>query len=151
MGTCQTVACQAVLLCLNAERPACGQVAGVLLCVSALHSSCCLIALLLLLPFMLCSEGVVHGDLKAANVMLATGGPDPEGLWGTFGRRLTAKVADFGLAVSLGPSETHASLTARVSRPLHECACADIGFANLLVTLRAAALIFCGELVACMC
>lgn len=57
----------------------------------------------------------MHGDLKAANVMLAGGAPDEEGLWGRFGRRLIAKVADFGLAVPLGPSETHASLTARVS------------------------------------
>jgi serine/threonine protein kinase len=70
----------------------------------------------------LCSEGVVHGDLKAANVMLATGGADPEGIWTiTIGRRLVAKVADFGLAVSLGPSETHASLTARVG-----CGCESL-------------------------
>lgn len=61
------------------------------------------------------SEGVVHGDLKAANVMLAAGGADPDGLWAaTIGRPLIAKVADFGLAVSLPESDSHATLTARV-------------------------------------
>lgn len=61
----------------------------------------------------------MHGDLKAANVMLASGGADPGGLWAeACGRRLIAKVADFGLAVPLGPTETHASLTAR-GTPTH--------------------------------
>jgi serine/threonine protein kinase len=56
----------------------------------------------------------VHGDLKAANVLLATAGAEPDSAWGqALGRRLVAKVADFGLAVPLGPTQTHASLTAR--------------------------------------
>jgi serine/threonine protein kinase len=61
---------------------------------------------------------VVHGDLKAGNVLLTSGGADPDGLWLKLTgsrRRLVAKVADFGLSTVLGPTDTHASLTARVS------------------------------------
>lgn len=62
------------------------------------------------------SEGIVHADLKAANVMLTNTGEDLGGVWavGPGGRRLTAKVADFGLALPLDPSDTHATLSARV-------------------------------------
>jgi serine/threonine protein kinase len=58
----------------------------------------------------------VHGDLKAANVLLTRGGEDVGGLWGhTLGYRVTAKVADFGLALQLDPKDTHATMAARVS------------------------------------
>lgn len=68
------------------------------------------------------SEGIVHGDLKAGNVMLISSGNN--GADGTRvyslaeGRRFTAKVADFGLAMPLGPKDTHATLMARVSSAL---------------------------------
>jgi serine/threonine protein kinase len=59
--------------------------------------------------------GVVHGDLKAANVLLTRGGEDVEGLWAAnLGYRVTAKVADFGLALQLDPKDTHATMAARV-------------------------------------
>lgn len=69
------------------------------------------------------SEGIVHGDLKAGNVMLTSsssgsvGGLPSVRMWasGTGDRTLTAKVADFGLALPLGPRDTHATLLARVS------------------------------------
>jgi serine/threonine protein kinase len=65
---------------------------------------------------MLFCTGVVHGDLKAANVLLTRGGEDPGGLWArNLGYRVTAKVADFGLALSLDPKDTHATMAARVS------------------------------------
>ncbi|KAF8060546.1 RPL6 [Scenedesmus sp. PABB004] len=65
------------------------------------------------------SEGVVHGDLKAGNVMLTKGGDDPGGVWAaTVGYRVTAKVADFGLALPLGPADTHATMAAR-GTPTH--------------------------------
>lgn len=36
-----------------------------------------------------CCAGVIHGDLKAANVMLTQGGDDQEGVWApTFGHRV---------------------------------------------------------------
>lgn len=44
---------------------------------------------------------VLHSDLKAANVMLKTSGSE--------GRGIVAKVADFGLSVSLNPTQTHCS------------------------------------------
>jgi serine/threonine protein kinase len=69
------------------------------------------------------SEGIVHGDLKAGNVMLTSssvgslGSPPSISMWASSGQRpLTAKVADFGLALPLGPADTHATLLARVSR-----------------------------------
>jgi serine/threonine protein kinase len=62
---------------------------------------------------------VVHGDLKAANVLLTRGGEDVGGLWAqSLGYRVTAKVADFGLALSLDPKDTHATMAARVSADL---------------------------------
>ena len=45
---------------------------------------------------------VLHGDLKATNVMLKSSGGDS-------GRGVVAKVADFGLSVRLDASATHAS------------------------------------------
>lgn len=67
------------------------------------------------LPPPLCA-GVVHGDLKAANVLLTRGGEDVGGVWAaTLGYKVTAKVADFGLALSLDPNDTHATMAARVS------------------------------------
>ncbi|KAG2431465.1 hypothetical protein HXX76_009480 [Chlamydomonas incerta] len=45
---------------------------------------------------------VLHGDLKATNVMLKSSGGD-------VGRGVVAKVADFGLSVRLDASATHAS------------------------------------------
>jgi serine/threonine protein kinase len=58
---------------------------------------------------------VVHGDLKAANVLLTHGGEDVGGLWArNLGYRVTAKVADFGLALSLDPKDTHATMAARM-------------------------------------
>lgn len=56
------------------------------------------------------SEGIVHGDLKASNVML-TSSSDPS-------RPLKAKVADFGLSFPLPPSDTHATMAAR-GTPTH--------------------------------
>lgn len=71
-----------------------------------------------------------HGDLKAGNVLLTAGsitspgqrgGSDEEQqraaeVWAQAGSLpLTAKVADFGLAMPLGPSDTHATMLARVS------------------------------------
>lgn len=62
------------------------------------------------------SEGVVHGDLKAANVLLSKSGDDRGSAWtATIGYRVIAKVADFGLAMPLGPNDTHATMPARVS------------------------------------
>jgi serine/threonine protein kinase len=71
---------------------------------------------LLLLLCCPCSEGIVHADLKAANVMLTNGGANAGGVWGAASNvlRMTAKVADFGLALPLDPSDTHATLSARV-------------------------------------
>jgi serine/threonine protein kinase len=68
-------------------------------------------------------EGIVHGDLKAGNVMLTSsssssggaGGLPSVRMWSAAGEKaLTAKVADFGLALPLGPTDTHATLLARV-------------------------------------
>eukprot|EP00775_Hariotina_reticulata_P007113 gene7113-7327_t len=65
------------------------------------------------------SEGVVHGDLKAGNVMLTKDGDDPDGVWTVqVGFKVTAKVADFGLAFPLDPNDTHATLSAR-GTPTH--------------------------------
>eukprot|EP00775_Hariotina_reticulata_P008079 gene8079-8273_t len=65
------------------------------------------------------SEGIVHGDLKAGNVMLTKGGQDPGRVWAaTVGYKVTAKVADFGLALPLDPQDTHATMAAR-GTPTH--------------------------------
>ena len=62
------------------------------------------------------SEGVVHGDLKAANVLLTKTGDEPGSAWQPIvGHRVTARVADFGLAMPLDPNDTHATMAARVS------------------------------------
>jgi serine/threonine protein kinase len=50
------------------------------------------------------AAGVVHGDLKSGNVLLT----------GSSTGRLSAKVADFGLALCLDPHDTHATMAARV-------------------------------------
>jgi serine/threonine protein kinase len=82
-------------------------------------------------------EGIVHGDLKAGNVMLTSSssgsvaGLPAVRMWasGTGDRTLTAKVADFGLALPLGPRDTHATLLARVGgccgcrRLMQACSC----------------------------
>jgi serine/threonine protein kinase len=71
-------------------------------------------------------EGIVHGDLKAGNVMLTSSSSSSSGTGGLLSVRmwsasspgdkaLTAKVADFGLALPLGLTDTHATLLARVS------------------------------------
>jgi serine/threonine protein kinase len=85
-------------------------------------------AALPLLHMLFCSEGIVHADLKAANVMLTSGGDNANGTWcaAVGGRRMTAKVADFGLALPLDPSDTHATLSARVGNVLQTmpwCTC----------------------------
>ena len=64
-------------------------------------------------------QGIVHGDIKSANVLLTGGGAEGLGhgavpQW----RDVTAKVADFGLALLLGPTDTHATHKSRVSRGL---------------------------------
>jgi serine/threonine protein kinase len=69
-----------------------------------------------------------HGDLKAGNVLL-TANPTPGSstscsgqfarsveVWAASGSQpLSAKVADFGMAMPLGPQDTHATMLARVS------------------------------------
>ena len=88
-------------------------------------------------PLLLHPPGPPAGDLKAGNVMLtggageapstavsltAGGAAGSAGALGVFGpggaRRLTAKVADFGLALPLAPADTHATLAAR-GTPTH--------------------------------
>ncbi|KAL6748814.1 kinase-like domain-containing protein, partial [Haematococcus lacustris] len=44
-------------------------------------------------------HGVLHSDIKARNVLLRGSG-------GSVGRGVTAKIADFGLAVKLPPGES---------------------------------------------
>ncbi|KAG2500502.1 hypothetical protein HYH03_001280 [Edaphochlamys debaryana] len=48
------------------------------------------------------SENIVHGDLKARNILLKSGGTGD-------GRNYTSKVADFGLSLRIDPTETHVS------------------------------------------
>jgi serine/threonine protein kinase len=69
------------------------------------------------------SEHLLHGDLKASNVLLKRTAPRlpvaPEaagaasrsqtGQLAGLGLGLMAKVADFGLSLTLGPAETHVS------------------------------------------
>eukprot|EP00878_Enallax_costatus_P015326 GHUV01016052.1.p1 GENE.GHUV01016052.1~~GHUV01016052.1.p1 ORF type:complete len:281 (+),score=98.67 GHUV01016052.1:286-1128(+) len=70
------------------------------------------------------SEHLLHGDLKASNVLIKRTAPrlpvSPEQLAGGAGRGkagqlvglglgLMAKVADFGLSLTLGPADTHVS------------------------------------------
>ena len=47
------------------------------------------------------SLNVLHSDLKARNVLLATAGGD--------GRGVVAKVGDFGLSLKMDHTETHIS------------------------------------------
>ena len=67
-----------------------------------------------------------HGDLKAGNVLLTAnpspcandGCSDPSAgsaeVWIAAGSQpLSAKVADFGMAMPLGPKDTHATMLAR--------------------------------------
>ncbi len=46
-------------------------------------------------------HNIVHSDLKARNVLLRSDGQDPRGF--------TAKVADFGLSLTIDPNSTHIS------------------------------------------
>ncbi|MEW5313558.1 MAG: hypothetical protein WDW38_005116 [Sanguina aurantia] len=50
------------------------------------------------------AEGILHGDLKASNVLLKSGGSSEED-----SRGFTAKVADFGLSMRMDPHKTHMS------------------------------------------
>jgi serine/threonine protein kinase len=75
-----------------------------------------------------------HGDLKAGNVLLTAASITNAGqhcccdehdeqsaaeVWAQAGSLpLIAKVADFGLAMPLGPTDTHATMLARVSQHL---------------------------------
>jgi serine/threonine protein kinase len=75
-----------------------------------------------------------HGDLKAGNVLLTAGSianavqncccdehdeQSAAEVWVQAGSLpLTAKVADFGLAMPLGPTDTHVTMLARVSERL---------------------------------
>jgi hypothetical protein len=46
-------------------------------------------------------ENIIHGDLKARNILLKTSATDARGF--------TAKVADFGLSMQVDPNDTHVS------------------------------------------
>jgi serine/threonine protein kinase len=59
--------------------------------------------------------GIVHGDIKASNVLLTWAGAGGLKAAGLQWNSVTAKVADFGLALLLGPSDTHATHYSRVS------------------------------------
>ena len=50
---------------------------------------------------------ILHGDLKAQNVMLKSTGNEPCGV--------TPKLADFGLSVKMGGNDTHVSSLCQVS------------------------------------
>lgn len=87
------------------------------------------------------SEHLLHGDLKASNVLLKRTAPrlpvSPEqaaaaaAVGGQHGRRagqllglglgLMAKVADFGLSLTLGPADTHVSQMHMVSLVESQC------------------------------
>jgi serine/threonine protein kinase len=72
-------------------------------------------------------HGCRHGDLKAGNVLLTVNtalqhacggrqcGSSSEVFVAAGSPPLTAKVGDFGLALPLGPQDTHATMMARVS------------------------------------
>lgn len=71
-------------------------------------------------------EGIVHGDVKASNVLLTSAAVSEarrQMVWlaaqaaGGPRARLNAKLADFGLALLLGPADTHATFNLRVRRP----------------------------------
>ena len=63
--------------------------------------------------------GIVHGDIKASNVLLTGAGAKDLQTGGTQWKSVTAKVADFGLALLLGPADTHATHNSRVGQPLY--------------------------------
>jgi serine/threonine protein kinase len=55
-------------------------------------------------------HNIVHSDLKARNVLLRSDMQDPRGF--------TAKVADFGLSLTIDPNSTHISNAFQVCRPM---------------------------------
>ena len=68
--------------------------------------------------------GIVHGDIKASNVLLTGAGADGMKAAGMQWSSVTAKVADFGLALLLGPADTHATHYSRVRLAhVHSTAC----------------------------
>jgi serine/threonine protein kinase len=59
--------------------------------------------------------GIVHGDIKASNVLLTGAGAKDLRTGGMQWKSVRAKVADFGLALLLDSSDTHATHNSRVS------------------------------------
>ena len=57
-------------------------------------------------------ENIIHGDLKARNILLKTSATDARGF--------TAKVADFGLSMQVDPNDTHVSEVSGVMGGLQE-------------------------------
>lgn len=66
-------------------------------------------------------HNIVHSDLKARNVLLRSDAHDPRGF--------TAKVADFGLSLTIDPNATHVSNAFQVGRAGRE----GVGGAAVLV------------------
>lgn len=61
------------------------------------------------------THNILHSDLKARNVLLRSDAHDPRGF--------AAKVADFGLSLTIDPNSTHVSNAFQVSC----CTCAKSG------------------------
>lgn len=57
------------------------------------------------------THNILHSDLKARNVLLRGDAQDPRGF--------IAKVADFGLSLTIDPHSTHVSNAYQVSKRLH--------------------------------
>lgn len=60
-------------------------------------------------------HNIVHSDLKARNVLLRSDAHDPRGF--------TAKVADFGLSLTIDPNSTHISNAFQVNGCFKVMAC----------------------------